>query len=176
MDNHIRRARKAAGITQEQLAKSLGINRATLSRYETGEIEPPISQLLNIASILRTSLQELLGLEYGEGTLFSVKLSPEMIEALNFPSGVDTLTTSNPELMLKIVTEFTRQSAEKVRLNIAFDSLNSDGQKKALERVVELTEIPRYQATATTESTPPAREDEDIATHPDAPEIPPEGK
>lgn len=31
----IRNARKAAGVTQEQLAEVLGINRATLSKYET---------------------------------------------------------------------------------------------------------------------------------------------
>ena len=39
----IRNARKAAGVTQEQLAEVLGINRATLSKYETGVIEPSVT-------------------------------------------------------------------------------------------------------------------------------------
>ena len=169
MENlNLRKLRKAAGITQAELAKAIGITHATLSRYENGTIEPPISQLLNIASVLNTSLQELLGLEYGEGALFSVKLSPELVEALNLPSGVNTLTTSSPEIMQKIVAELSRQSAEKVRLNIAFDSLNSDGQYEAVKRVEELTEIPRYQATTApqegTDTTPP----------PDAPQRPQE--
>ena len=49
----IRNARKAAGVTQEQLAEVLGINRATLSKYETGVIEPSVSQLKTIAAALR---------------------------------------------------------------------------------------------------------------------------
>jgi len=61
MDNRIRIARKVAGITQEQLAKSLGVNRATLSRYESGEIDPPSSQLQRIADTLDVSINELLG-------------------------------------------------------------------------------------------------------------------
>lgn len=172
MENlNLRKLRKAAGITQAELAKAIGITHATLSRYENGTIEPPISQLLNIASVLNTSLQELLGLEYGEGALFSVKLSPELVEALNFPSGVNTLTTTNPDLMQKIVAEFSRQSVEKVRLNIAFDSLNSDGQQKAVERVEELTEIPRYQATPAPQSPPT-----DTTPAQDGPQRPQEGE
>ena len=156
--NGIRKARKTAGITQEELARLVGINRATLSKYENGAIEPSISQLLNIASALNTSLQELLGLEYGEGAVFSVKFSPELLKALNFPDGVTTLATSNPELMQKIVSEFSRQSQEKIRLNIAFDSLNSDGQYEAVKRVEELTEIPRYQRQDQSEGTDTAPE------------------
>lgn len=50
--NSIKNARKAAGLTQEELAKELGINRATISKYEKGMIEPSISQLNKIAKIL----------------------------------------------------------------------------------------------------------------------------
>lgn len=173
MENlNLRKLRKAAGITQTELAKAIGVTHATLSRYENGTIEPPISQLLNIASVLNTSLQELLGLEYGDGAMFSVKLSPDLVEALGFPSDVNTLTTSNPELMLKIVTEFSRQSQEKVRLNMAFDSLNSGGQHEAVKRVEELTEIPRYQATFAPETTPPAGDGKDTTPEEKPPESP----
>lgn len=58
--NTIRDARKAAGVTQEQLAKLLGINRATLSRYESGDIDPPTSQIRRIASALNTSVHNLI--------------------------------------------------------------------------------------------------------------------
>ena len=43
--NKIRELRKAAGRTQEELAKAIGITHATLSRYESGTIDPPASQL-----------------------------------------------------------------------------------------------------------------------------------
>lgn len=59
----IREARKTAGLTQEQLAKLLGINRATLSRYESGEIDPPLSQLNRIADTLNIPIEDLLGID-----------------------------------------------------------------------------------------------------------------
>lgn len=59
----IREARKNAGLTQDQLAKTLGINRATLSRYESGEIDPPISQIQKISQALNVSINDLLGLK-----------------------------------------------------------------------------------------------------------------
>lgn len=172
----IREARKAAGITQEDLAHSVGINRATLSKYESGVIEPSISQLLSIASALNTSLTELLGFEYGDGVLFTVDLSPELVQALGFPSNVKKLTTSNPELMLKIVTEFARQSPERAKLNLAFDSLNQLGQCEAVKRVEELTEIPRYRAETVPQSTPAPQEGQSTTPPPDAPETPSEGE
>lgn len=57
----IRDAWKAASITQEELAKALGINRATLSRYESGAIDPPSSQPQRIASALGVSVDCLIG-------------------------------------------------------------------------------------------------------------------
>lgn len=56
----IRTARKAAGLTQENLAKRIGVNRATLSKYESGYIEPSISKLAEIADALACPLYELL--------------------------------------------------------------------------------------------------------------------
>lgn len=57
----IRDARKDAGITQENLAQSLGINRATMSKYETGAIDPPASKLQCIAEALGVCVQDLIG-------------------------------------------------------------------------------------------------------------------
>ena len=55
----IRAARKAAGLTQEGLAKRIGVGRATLSKYESGHIEPSISKLREIADALSCSLYDL---------------------------------------------------------------------------------------------------------------------
>lgn len=150
----IRQARKAAGITQEELAHILGINRATLSKYESGVIEPSISQLLSIASALNTSLPELLGFKYGNEVLFTVEMSPELVQALGLPEYANQLATSNPELMMRIVSEFSRQSPEKIQLNTAFERLNDDGQHEAVKRVEELGEIPRYQAQQSAQPSP----------------------
>ena len=52
----MRKARKMAKITQDDLGELLGVNRATISRYETGVIEPPATQQLKIAQILNIDL------------------------------------------------------------------------------------------------------------------------
>lgn len=57
----IREARKAAGITQDTLAQILGVNRATISKYETGTIDLPVSQLMRIADALGVHVLDLLG-------------------------------------------------------------------------------------------------------------------
>lgn len=57
----IREARKAAGITQDELAKKLGVNRATISKYETGAIDLPSSQLQRLADALGVHVLELVG-------------------------------------------------------------------------------------------------------------------
>lgn len=58
---NLRNARKATKLTQKQLAKQLGVNRATISKYETGEISPTVDQLLKICNILDVSFEELIG-------------------------------------------------------------------------------------------------------------------
>ena len=38
--NEIRKLRKRLGLTQQQLADKLGVDRTTVSRWERGEVEP----------------------------------------------------------------------------------------------------------------------------------------
>lgn len=58
---NLRSVRKKAKLTQAQLAEKLGINRATVSKYETGEIAPSVDQIVNICSVLDVSFEELFG-------------------------------------------------------------------------------------------------------------------
>ena len=56
----IRAERLRAGIKQEELAASIGIDRTTLSRYEAGSRSVPVGVLLQIAYVLRAPLSELI--------------------------------------------------------------------------------------------------------------------
>ena len=56
----IRAARKASGMTQDELADAVGINRATISKYEIGLIEPPLSQIREIAQAVNVPILQLL--------------------------------------------------------------------------------------------------------------------
>lgn len=45
----LRDARKKAGISQDELAKKLGVKQATISKYETGIVSPTMEMLERIA-------------------------------------------------------------------------------------------------------------------------------
>ena len=47
--------RRAAGLSQEQLAEQLGVTRQAVSKWETGEGKPDIDNLLPLARLLHTS-------------------------------------------------------------------------------------------------------------------------
>ena len=54
------KARKAAGLTQAQVAKMLGITDATISQWENGETKPKTSRLAEVAKIYNCTIDELL--------------------------------------------------------------------------------------------------------------------
>ena len=49
----LKKLRKGAGLKQEELAKLLGVQRVTISAYETGRILPSAEKLHEIAGILK---------------------------------------------------------------------------------------------------------------------------
>ncbi|MDP9315584.1 MAG: helix-turn-helix transcriptional regulator [Chloroflexota bacterium] len=57
----LRAARWARGITQEELSRVLGIDRSTFARYEAGDRTIPATVLLECATHLNLSVDELLG-------------------------------------------------------------------------------------------------------------------
>ena len=55
--DRMRRARHKAGINAYQLAGALGVSKAVISAYESGEVEPSWERKVTIAAKLRFSLQ-----------------------------------------------------------------------------------------------------------------------
>lgn len=53
--------RKANGMTQEELAKKLELNRSTYTCYETGTSMPSIATLIAMADLFHVSVDHLLG-------------------------------------------------------------------------------------------------------------------
>ena len=50
--NYIRERRIKMGLTQEEVAKKLGINQVSYGRYELGLREPDLEQIIKISKIL----------------------------------------------------------------------------------------------------------------------------
>ncbi|MFQ7754143.1 MAG: helix-turn-helix domain-containing protein [Acutalibacteraceae bacterium] len=65
----IRELRKAAGMTQEDLAKSIGVKRAVISKYENGTVIPPISKIEKIAAALKVNIFAIVDFELATNIL-----------------------------------------------------------------------------------------------------------
>lgn len=182
----IRFYRQREGMTQEDLAKAIGVRRSVISKYENGLIEPSITQLKNISKVLHIPIGDLLGIDPKEDRLFSLSslsssaygeevyldrygktirdlrkksnlkiedfskkigISSELLEAIEsgviFP-GALLMRQISEKLNINFM-DLTGMPSLQDRLNENFQLLNDDGQKEAVKRVEELTEISRYQ-------------------------------
>jgi transcriptional regulator with XRE-family HTH domain len=57
----LRTLRLKKGLTQDALAKKIGVSRGYLARLEMGRHDPPLSRLRKLAKALRVPATELLG-------------------------------------------------------------------------------------------------------------------
>lgn len=81
LGKRIRSARESAGFTQEFLAESVGVSRTAVARWEKGDIEPKLQNLICIAEFLNVSTDWLLGITGTENKTL-LNLSDEAIFAL----------------------------------------------------------------------------------------------
>lgn len=59
MENHLKSARTAVNLTQQQLAEKAGVTRQTISLIEKGSYNPTLKLCLNICHIVNRTLDEL---------------------------------------------------------------------------------------------------------------------
>lgn len=116
----IRRTRKAKNMTQKQLGEASGIAEPTIRKYESGRLNPKRETLHKIATALEVSTIALLP----EEDLVSLSIDKD-----HFVAVYQCPDEENPW---------------ELTLLEAFEKLNLEGQQKAVERVEELTEIPKY--------------------------------
>jgi len=70
--------RSAKGLTQEDVAKSIGVEQETISRFERGATLPTLTRLIDIAELLEVPLDQLVR----SGSLRSVDGASEIISML----------------------------------------------------------------------------------------------
>ncbi|MBP3337310.1 MAG: helix-turn-helix domain-containing protein [Clostridia bacterium] len=112
---NLKSLRKRKGLTQLELAKKLGVQKTTVSNYETSVSSPPKNVLVEIARFFDVSLDELLGareekpaqnssfvLKEGKNNLYSqnktVKIFSEICdrsEIANIRNGVASVSFSD---------------------------------------------------------------------------------
>lgn len=57
---NLKEARQLKGITQEQLAKMLGITQGAVAQWENGLTHPAFDKLQTVASVLGVTVDELI--------------------------------------------------------------------------------------------------------------------
>ena len=63
MRNNIAEIRKIMGLTQDELADALGVNRSTICRYENGNIDRiPYTHCIGLAQALGSTTETLFGI------------------------------------------------------------------------------------------------------------------
>ncbi len=164
----IRNARKAAGLTQVDVAKEAGIAVNSLRLYEAGKRQPNLVQLAQIADALTVDLLDLLG--YGTQKEFETKMIQvvsryhkilsTLLHSESIPEAWKVFIRDNQPNEQETKNTLRALAVHRIKLSRytglmdAFDKLNPDGQQKAVERVEELTEIPKYQNTETPTESP----------------------
>lgn len=66
MENNIRALRKAAGLTQEDLAQALGVTRQTINAIENDKYDPTLGLAMRLGRLLGTPVEEIFRLPGSE--------------------------------------------------------------------------------------------------------------
>lgn len=110
----LKEARLKAHLDQKDLADQVDIHPMTISRYETGEREPRISDLQKIAVILNTSVAYLVG-EVSESNLSSDSTTNQMQEQASSTEATHLshdLTKRTPSKILKDIADLNDELTE----------------------------------------------------------------
>lgn len=148
--DNIKRIRKWQGLTQVELAAKACMSTMSIRRYESGDREPTFEMAELIANALNVRLEELTGNRAIKSELGGIARILDDYETSKF-------VIENGGAAVDLLPDELR-----IRLQKSLLRLNEEGKNKAVERVEELTEIPRYQLqpeAPTADATPPAGKD-----------------
>ena len=109
----------------------MGISGSLVGQYERGVVNPKYETIIRFADALNIEPREILG------NAFTDVINPEVDRLAR---SMDDTTDIRIYFSGRVVPVTIQE-----RLNEAFSELNKEGQKVAVERVKELTQIPKYQ-------------------------------
>ena len=118
----IQKMRKANGLTQQQVADFLHLDRSTYAYYESGRTKINIDILIRLSNFFQISLATLVG---------------EELPALAL---ADPTISADAALIDESVANFSQLSREEQYLVILFRSGTPAQRQKVLEQALQLTE------------------------------------
>lgn len=125
LGERIKEFRLRKGMTQQQLADLIGVQRAAISKYEKNIVDIPLKQLKRIANALNANIYDLVDDNTEIGTIGNYYFKRNSDNSYEFES-----TKIMSEIPDKLISDYNK--------------LNTLGKGEAIKRVEELTEIPKY--------------------------------
>lgn len=153
----IQKARKKAGLTQEELGAKLGVSGSMIAQYETGKCKPKYETLNRIAEALEVNVTAFIGpTEFAIQRTITIGIAfghafSNLENAKINGASLDEISRLEAECAL-LGAKYDISSGE-YSLLLAFNKLNEKGQDIAVEQLQEIAKIPEYQRTPPTEST-----------------------
>lgn len=114
--DQIKQYRRQKGITQEDLAKELGVKRTTVTQYEAGRIFPSHEILRKMSAFFGVTMDELAGDLPGKEA--SVNF-PNLENASMMAGGKDYAQTMKQLIAQKVVYEISKRETDEFILNNA---------------------------------------------------------
>ena len=115
VSENIKYLRRVNGLTQEQFARRIGIKRSLLGAYEEARANPNLSNLMNIAKIFGTSVDNLLKNDIRKlRETQSVPLpqpSPQLLTPAEEPSAPGTKPPKQPKPLSSILEKYYQESS-----------------------------------------------------------------
>lgn len=95
LSDNILRERRIRGITQEDLANFIGVSKASVSKWETGQSFPDITYLPQLAKFFNTSIDDLMGYEPQLDKITIKKLYQQLANEFTVKPFEDMMRTCN---------------------------------------------------------------------------------
>lgn len=159
----MKKVRVDLGITQKELALRLNVTPQLVSQYESGTKKPKTETIEKIAFALNVDPLELYGDEEIEHIVAAIKAAIINTDSSR-KSMVDSFSQTIKNMLQarestanqfyessRIIADAFSSTANSIMekqetaILTAFNSLNEKGRYVAIDRVEELTEIPKYQ-------------------------------
>ena len=125
----IKKARKAAGLTQKELGERLGVQQATISSFEKNKTSIKVITAERIANAIGCDIYDIITVED------VINRSKQILESFNPDDWKDATNEVRSELLTPQLKEI---------IDSSFAELNIKGKKEAAKRVEELTHIDKY--------------------------------
>ncbi len=130
---YIKKARQEKGLSQKALGQLLGVSQQHIAQYESGKRTPKFGTAQKIATALDVDINDLLASTLEDSPIY---------RAFKKNNSLDSALAH--DYVNRKLTEGIDWKPIDIEMVKMFKTLNETGQLKAIERVEELTEIPRY--------------------------------